>query len=156
MTVIDIFIKHESEIRKPTKIITQFDRCNKCNINGTDTVENELEFMHVISSESHQRWLSSIVMRFQKSATTWTEQVVMNYGQTPVHHTYIILVDAKNSIRILVLKLPLLSNRNCARIYITLRFINIHFNDAPIFQQLICDLIWSLHLRIFSWRWVLP
>ena len=66
MTVIDIFIKHESEIRKPTKIITQFDRCNKCNINGTDTVENELEFMHVISSESHQRWLSSIVMRFQK------------------------------------------------------------------------------------------
>ena len=49
MTVIDIVKKHESRIRKPTEIITQFDRCYKCNINGTDTVGNELKFKHVIS-----------------------------------------------------------------------------------------------------------
>ena len=55
MTVIDIFKKHESRIWKPTKIITQFDRCYKCNINGTDTVGNELQFMHVISWELHRR-----------------------------------------------------------------------------------------------------
>ena len=66
MTVIDIFKKHESRIRKPTEIITQSGRCYKCNINGTDTVGNELQFKHVISiAQQPCNYVKFLQMSFQ-------------------------------------------------------------------------------------------
>ena len=84
-TVIEMIIKHESRFRKATKIITQFNRWIKCNINGSDMVENELKFIHEISWELHERHYRQLGWCVNNWKTIWAMLQAANKPEFTMH-----------------------------------------------------------------------